>query len=42
MWNKQSYIQSPGLSELPETLSAEEKTHNTWFAFTVGDSRSGP
>ena len=42
MRNKQCYIQRPGLSELPETFSAEEKTHNIWFAFTVGDSCSGP
>lgn len=34
-WNKQSH------SVLPETLSAEEKTQNIWFAFTVGDSCSG-
>lgn len=41
MCNKQCYIQSPGLGELPETLSTEEKTRNIWFAFTVGDSCSG-
>lgn len=40
MCNKQCYIQCPGLSELPETLSTEEKTRNIWFAFTVGDSCS--
>lgn len=41
VYHKQCYIQCSGLSELPETISTEEKTHNIWFAFTVGDSRPG-